>query len=73
MGAAAQARASGYMGGANALSQGLGQYINYNQGQQRNALFQQMLNKPSGGGGGGGAAAVGYSDPYARFSYGSDA
>jgi hypothetical protein len=71
MGAAAQARASGYLGGANALSQGLGQYINYNQGQQRNALFQQMLNKPSGGGGG--AAAVGYSDPYARFSYGSDA
>jgi hypothetical protein len=41
--AAAQARASGYMGQANALSQGLGQYINYGQGQQRNALFQQML------------------------------
>jgi len=72
MGAAAQARASGYMGGANALSQGLGQYINYSQGQDRNALFRQMLNKPSGGVGGG-AAAVGYSDPYARFSYGSDA
>jgi hypothetical protein len=71
--AAAQARASGYMGGANALSQGLGQYINYSQGQDRNALFRQMLNKPSGGVGGGGAAAVGYSDPYARFSYGSDA
>ena len=62
--AAAQARASGYMGGANALSQGLGQYINYGQGQDRNALFQQMLNRPAGVSGGG--AAVGYSDPYAN-------
>ena len=42
-GQAAQARASGYMGGANALSQGLGQYINYSQGQQRNALLQQAI------------------------------
>lgn len=33
MGAAAQARASGYVGGANALSQGLGTYLNYQQGQ----------------------------------------
>jgi len=40
---AAQARASGYMGGANALSQGLGQYMNYSQGQQRNALLQQAI------------------------------
>ena len=40
---AAQARASGYMGGASALSQGLGQYINYSQGQQRNALLQQAI------------------------------
>jgi hypothetical protein len=47
--AAAQARASGYMGGANALSQGLGQYINYGQGQQRNALFQQMLGQQTPG------------------------
>jgi hypothetical protein len=68
---AAQARASGYMGGANALSQGLGQYINYGQGQDRNALFQQMLNRPTSAIGGGGAAE--YSDPYARFSYGSNA
>ena len=45
---AAQARASGYMGGVNALTQGLGQYINYGQGQQRNALFQQMLDRPPG-------------------------
>lgn len=42
-GQAAQARASGYMGGANALSQGLGQYMGYSQGQSRNALLQQML------------------------------
>lgn len=46
--AGANARASGYMGGANALSQGLGQYINYSQGQQRNALLSQAI----GGGGG---------------------
>lgn len=48
-GQAAQARASGYMGGANALSQGLGQYINYGQGQDRNALFQQMLGQQTPG------------------------
>jgi hypothetical protein len=30
---AAAARASGYVGGANALTQGLGQYLNYSQGQ----------------------------------------
>jgi hypothetical protein len=69
--AAAQARASGYMGGANALSQGLGQYINYGQGQERNALFQQMLNRPPASAIGSGGAAE-YSNPYARFSYGSD-
>jgi hypothetical protein len=50
-GQAAQARASGYMGGANALSQGLGQYINYSQGQDRNALLARAI-----GGGGGGMA-----------------
>jgi hypothetical protein len=46
---AANARASGYMGGASALSQGLGQYLNYNQNQQRNALIQQQItsNAPS--------------------------
>ena len=37
--AAAQARASGYVGGANALTQGLGTYLNYSQGQNMlNAL-----------------------------------
>ena len=69
---AAQARASGYMGGVNALTQGLGQYINYGQGQDRNALFRQMLNRPASVSDGG-AAAIGYQDPYARFSYGSNA
>lgn len=44
-GAAGQARASGYMGVANAASGGLGQYLNYGQQQQQNALFQQMLNR----------------------------
>jgi len=48
---AAQARASGYMGGANALTQGLGQYMNYSQGQERNALLSRAI-----GGGGGGMA-----------------
>jgi len=46
---AAQARASGYMGQANALSQGLGQYINYSQGQDRNALLRQSLANQGGG------------------------
>ena len=48
MGQAAQARASGYMGGASALSQGLGQYINYSQGQQRNALLERAIGGGSG-------------------------
>jgi hypothetical protein len=42
-GQAAQARASGYMGGVNALTQGLGQYINYSQGQDRNALLSRAM------------------------------
>ncbi len=44
LGAAAQARASGYIGGANALSQGLGTYLNYQQGQNYlNARFPQQF------------------------------
>ena len=38
------ARASGYVGGANALTSGLGQYMNYTQGQN-------LLNSLQGGGG----------------------
>jgi hypothetical protein len=56
IGAAGQARASGYMGGANALSGALGQYMNYNQQQQQNALLRQAIGNRGGGGsfGGGG-------------------
>jgi hypothetical protein len=43
MGQAAQARASGYMGGANALSQGLSNYMGYSQGQDRNALLGRAI------------------------------
>lgn len=44
LGAAAQARASGYVGGASALSQGLGTYLNYQQGQNYlNARFPQQF------------------------------
>ena len=47
MGAAAQARASGYVGGANALSQGLGTYLNYQQGQNfLNAMRPQQSPAP---------------------------
>lgn len=43
LGAAAQARASGYIGGANALSQGLGMYLNYQQDQNYlNARYPQQ-------------------------------
>jgi hypothetical protein len=45
MGAAAQARASGYMGGANALSGATGQYINYQQNQATNSLLSQALGR----------------------------
>ena len=54
IGAGAQARASGYMGGASALAGGLNQYMNYSQGQQQNALLQQAIAGRSGGGGYGG-------------------
>jgi hypothetical protein len=43
IGAAGQAAASGYMGAANALTGGLGQYMNYNQNQAQNSLLQQVL------------------------------
>jgi hypothetical protein len=45
-GAAAQAQASGYMGAANAIGQGVGQYMGY---QSNNSLIN-ALNRPSGGG-----------------------
>jgi hypothetical protein len=52
MGAGAQARASGYMGMANAIGGGVGQYMNYSQGQAQNSLLQQALSRNRGYGGG---------------------
>lgn len=43
IGAGAQARASGYVGGASALSGSLNQYLNYQQQQTQNSLLQQAL------------------------------
>ena len=51
--AAAQARASGYMGGANALSSNLGQYMNYSQSQDLLNLLKQRQGAPI-------SASVGY-------------
>ena len=48
LGAGAQARASGYMGMANAITGGLGQYMNYQQGQAQNSLLQQALDRNRG-------------------------
>lgn len=48
LGAGAQARASGYMGGANAVSGGIGQYMGYQQNQATNSLLQQALANRSG-------------------------
>lgn len=66
MGAAAQANASGYMGAANAIGGGVGQYINYGQQQQQNSLLQQVLNRNSTYGG---TPSGGYS--YGGFGGGS--
>jgi hypothetical protein len=53
LGSAAAARASGYVGGANALTSGLGTYLNYSQGQN-------MLAALRGGGGGVGIPSTNY-------------
>jgi hypothetical protein len=48
---AANARASGYLGGANAVAGGVGQYINYNQGNNLVAALQRnnsVYNAPAG-------------------------
>lgn len=59
LGSAAAARASGYVGGANALTSGLGTYLNYTQGQN-------MLAALRGGGGGVGIPTTypSYEAPY---------
>ena len=68
IGAAGQARASGYMGTANSLSGALGQYMNYNQQQQQNELVNQLMNRNAGiygsigTGGGYGGGVTNFSD-----------
>jgi hypothetical protein len=57
----AAARASGYVGGANALTQGLGTYLNYSQGQN----MMNALRPPTA------AAPVGYT-PSASYSFTPD-
>ena len=49
LGAGAQARASGYMGAANAVGGGIGQYMGYQQNQATNSLLQQALANRGGG------------------------
>jgi hypothetical protein len=72
LGAGAQARASGYMGMANAIGGGVGQYMNYQQNQANNTLLQQALGRPTGYFPAAAPASnVGYQDPYAGFGYGS--
>lgn len=51
LGAGAQARASGYMGAANAFGGGVGQYMNYQQNQATNSLLNQALGRRTGGAG----------------------
>ena len=63
MGSAAAARASGYVGGANALTSGLGTYLNYSQGQN-------MVNALQRGGGGGYTPTTDYSTG-ADYGFGS--
>jgi hypothetical protein len=67
LGAGAQARASGYMGAANAIGGGLNQYMNYSQNQAQNSLLQQALRQRGGygsvgTGGGYGGGVTNFSD-----------
>jgi hypothetical protein len=62
LGAGAQARASGYIGAANAIGGGLNQYMNYSQNQAQNSLLQQALRQRGGYGGGVG------SEPYPGYN-----
>ena len=72
IGAAGQARASGYMGSANSLSGALGQYMNYDQQRQQNDMFNRMITQRNnnragiygsiGSGGGYGGGVTNFSD-----------
>jgi hypothetical protein len=56
---AGQARASGYIGSANALNQALGQIGSYAaETPMRNAMMDFYRRNPAGGGGGGGSASI---------------
>jgi hypothetical protein len=50
IGAGGQARASGYMGAANAIGGGVGQYMGYQQNQATNSLLDRVLRDRTGGG-----------------------
>jgi hypothetical protein len=58
----AAAGAAGTVGSANAISSGLGTYLNYNQGN--NLLSALRGGRTGGGGGGGGANPAGYGTGY---------
>ncbi|NDC10537.1 MAG: hypothetical protein EBZ75_14600, partial [Oxalobacteraceae bacterium] len=58
---AAAARASGYVGGANALTGGLSTYLNYQQGQ---SLLNALRNQPGQTPGYGGGAYPSFEVPY---------
>lgn len=67
--AGAAARASGYVGGANALNQGLSTYLNYSQGQNMlNVLRGGGFQTPGYGGGYGGGVSGGGFENYAAMS-----
>jgi len=59
---AAAARASGYVGQANALTGGLGTYLNYSQGQN-------MINSMRGSGGGGALGGPNNFDPFNMINF----
>ena len=60
MGSGAAARASGYVGGANALTSGLGSYLNYSQGQNYLAALQNR---------GGGLGGPNNFDPFNQVNF----
>lgn len=67
--AGAAARASGYVGGTNALNQGLSTYLNYSQGQNLlGALRGGGFQTPGYGGGYGGGVSGGGFENYAAMS-----
>jgi hypothetical protein len=72
IGAGAQARASGYIGAANAIGGGVNQYMNYSQNQAQNSLLQQALarNLPSNPYTGTGGYGAGYTGDVPGYGVG---